>query len=77
MAVWIKIGCALLGLLCTMFAYSSFIQLPALRADIALSLEQVNQRVSKVENDIITLRQQQDRLIAQRNADHPAKDTFR
>ena len=70
MATRMNIGIGLLTILCGMFGYSSFIQLPEMEGRITSQINSIERRVGKCEDDI-------KRVIAQRNYDHANKDPLR
>lgn len=70
MTTRMNIGIGLLSLLCGMFGYSSFIQLPQMEGRITSQINAIEKRVTACEGDIR-------RVIAQRNYDHQNKDPLR
>lgn len=70
MATRMNIGIGLLTILCGLFGYSSFIQLPQMERRISSQINTIENRVTKCETDI-------GRVIAQRNFDHQNKDPLR
>lgn len=52
MVVWIKIGCALLGLLCSLFSYSTFVQFPTIKEELHSIASAQDKRITIIENDV-------------------------
>lgn len=73
-ATRMNIGIALLSMLCGLFGYSSFVQLPALEQRVADKVGTIETKVADTQREIIALKLEDLRLKAQRNADHPKKD---
>lgn len=73
-ATRMNIGIALLSMLCGLFGYSSFIQLPALEQRITDKVTVIETKVADAQRDIVALKLEDMRLKSQRNADHPQKD---
>lgn len=69
-----NIGIALLTVLCGLFGYSSFIQLPAMESRMTEKITTIERTLDGAKNDIMALKLEDVRLKAQRNADHPKKD---
>lgn len=69
-----NIGIALLSILCGLFGYSSFVQLPALEQRLSEKISLIEKRLDASQRDIEGLRVEQIRIKSQRNADHPHKD---
>lgn len=73
-ATRMNIGIALLSMLCGLFGYSSFVQLPTLEQRITDKIAVMETKVADAQRDIVALKLEDMRLKAQRNADHPQKD---
>ena len=71
-----NIGIALLTLLCGLFGYSSFIQLPALENRITEKITAIERTVDGLQRDVVSLKLEDIRIKSQRNSDHPQKDAF-
>ncbi len=71
-----NIGIGLLSILVGLFGYSSFVQIPRLESYMKDQYSGLDKRMMMAERDISQGKIEDERIKAQRNADHPAKDKF-
>lgn len=69
-----NIGIGLLTVLVGLFGYSSFVQIPRLESYMKDQYSSLDKRQMLTERDVVTLKVEDERIKAQRNADHANKD---
>lgn len=72
-----NIGIALLTILVGLFGWSSFVQIPRLEMLMRDQYSSLDKRLMMTERDVSSLRIEDERIKAQRNADHSAKDALK
>jgi len=71
-----NIGIILLAILVSLFGYSSFIQIPRLEGLMRDQYSSLDRRLLMAERDVAVLKVEDERIKAQRNADHASKDAL-
>lgn len=72
----LDLGIALLGVLVSLSAFSSFVQVPAMQRAMEHQIALLDKRLLLVERDVTDLRAEDIKIKNQRNLDHASKDNL-